>query len=313
MHSLQSESRPAHRLGTMLQQSRELVTAAGQAWLDDRAPTLGAALAYYTLFSMAPLLLIVVSVAGLLFGEEAARGELFNELHALLGPASASTLQSLLESANQPAKSISATLIGVVLMLLGATSVFAELQSTLDHIWRAPSRNSSGILALLRARLLSFGLILGIGFLLIVSLLVNTGLSALYRWWSPHLQGWEVAAMVVNQVFGFVLLTAMFAMIYKMMPRVSIQWRDVIIGALVTTGLFEIGKWAIGVYIGTSAVGSAFGAAGSLVAILVWVYYSAQIFLLGAEFTWIYANTLGSHRHGAPAARLRDPTRPGIN
>ena len=190
-----------------------------------------------------------------------------------------------------------ATVLGVVLLLLGATSVFAELQDSLDRIWHVPTRKrSSGILILMRTRLLSFGMILAIGFLLIVSLVVSAGLATLGNLWEPLFGGWYVLAAVTDAVGGFLLVTLMFALIYKVMPSVRVQWRDVWIGAMFTAILFMVGKWLIGLYIGRSGVVSGFGAAGSLVVVLVWVYYSAQIFLIGAEFTWVYANTCGSRR-----------------
>ena len=267
------------------------------AWLDDYGPSMGAALAYYTMFSMAPLLLIVIAVAGLAFGEQAARGEIAAQLSALMGPAGAETVQSLLTSVRQPAQSTAATVLGVGLLLLGATTVFGELQDALDRIWRVPARSrTSGWMALLRARLLSFGMILAIGFLLMVSLVLSATLDTLGRWWGPAFGGWLVLAAWVNAVVGFGLVAVVFALIYKIMPRVRLQWRDVAIGALVTAALFSLGKALIGLYIGHSGIATAFGAAGSLVLVLVWVYYSAQIFLLGAEFTWVFANTYGSRQ-----------------
>jgi len=278
---------------------RQLLTmaqATGQAWLDDHAPSMGAALAYYTLFSLAPLLLIAISVAGLIFGPEAARGEIFGQLQGLVGSAGAAAVQGLLESVNRPAGGLLSTLLGLLLMLVGATTVFAELQDALDRIWRAPPRTGSGWWALLRARVLSFGLILGLGFLLIVSMLFSAAVGALQSWWSAWLGGWETLLNLLNVLSGFALVTTMFAMIYKVMPRVRIAWSDVWVGAVVTAGLFSLGRALIGAYLVTGAVGSGFGAAGALVAVLVWVYYSAQIFLLGAEFTWVFAHTVGSHR-----------------
>jgi len=271
---------------------------------------MGAALAYYTLFSIAPLLLIVISVAGLWFGPEAARGEIFGQLSTLVGGAGASAIQDLLESVNKPAGGITATVIGLLLMLIGATTVFAELQDALDHIWRAPVRAGSGLWQLLRTRLLSFGLILGFGFLIVVSLVLGAALSAIQTWWTPRLVGWETVLAIANQVVSFALVTLMFAMIYKLMPRARIEWRDVAVGSFATSTLFAWGKWMIGLYIGTSGVSSGFGAAGSLVALLVWVYFSAQIFLLGAEFTWVYAHALGSRRHQpVPEPEPLQPTR----
>ena len=278
------------------------------AWLDDRAPSMGAALAYYTLFSMAPLLLIAISVAGLIFGPDAARGEIFGQLQGLVGIAGAAAVQQLLESVNRPVGGVASTLLGLALMLLGATTVFAELQDALDRIWRAPARPQGGLWSLLRARVLSFGLILGMGFLLIVSMLLGAAVAALQTWWSAWLGSWETLLSVLNVLSSYLLMTAMFALIYKLMPRVRIAWSDVWVGAVVTAGLFSLGRALIGAYLATGALGSGFGAAGALVVVLVWVYYSAQIFLLGAEFTWVFAHHMGSRRHlgpqAAPAASL---------
>lgn len=279
------------------------------AWLEDNAPSMGAALAYYTLFSLAPLLLIVIAVAGLWLGPNAARGEIFDQLQGLVGTAGAQAVQALLESVNRPAGGVLATVVGVLLMLVGATTVFAELQNTLDRIWRAPQRPPGGLWALLRARLLSIGMILGLGFLLMVSLVFSAAVAALQRWWLPLFGGvfggWDaVAISLVTLASNFVLVTLMFAMIYKLMPRVRIEWSDVWVGAIVTAALFSVGRVLIGLYLGAGTVASAFGAAGSLVVVLVWVYYSAQIFLLGAEFTWVYA-----HAHGS---RRGQPVRPAV-
>ena len=267
------------------------------AWIDDYAPSMGAALSYYTVFSLAPMLLIVISVAGMVFGAEAARGEIFGQLRGLMGADAAKTVEDLLTSVSEPREGIAATVIGLVLLLVGATSVFGELQDALDRIWRAPARDrSGGFLGLVRARLLSFGMILGIAFLLMVSLVLGAATAALGKWWSGAFGSWEVLAQSVNIVLGFAVTTVGFAMIYKLMPRVKVQWRDVWLGAAVTALLFTIGRFLIGLYIGKSGIASGFGAAASLIVIFVWVYYSAQIFLLGAEFTWIYARTFGSKR-----------------
>ena len=297
-----------------------LVKRAAAAWVDDYAPSMGAALSYYTVFSLAPLLLIVVSIAGLVFGEEAARGEIFGQLAGLLGADAAEAVENLLKSLNKPAQGITGTLIGVGVLLIGATSVFAELQDALDRIWRAPLREKrGGLWGLLRARLLSFGMILGIAFLLMVSLVIGAVIAALGKWWAGFFGGWEVLLQIVNLVVGFGLTTVVFAMIYKMMPRVRVQWHDVWVGALVTALLFTAGKFLIGLYIGKSGVASGFGAAGSLIIVFVWVYFSAQVFLVGAEFTWIYARMFGSMKHleaAAPEVAVKPPevparTRPG--
>jgi len=266
------------------------------AWRDDHAQSMGAALAYYTTFSIAPLLLIVIALAGIIFGQEAARGEIYAQLNHLLGEQGALVVQNLLESTSQPTGGITATTIGIVLLLVGATTVFGELQMALDSIWKAPATINRGVWGLIRVRLLSFGMILGVGFLLMVSLIFSAGLSAINKWWSPVFASWLAVAGVVNVIFGFLLTTGMFALIYKIMPRVSIRWSEVWIGAAVTAALFTVGKWLIGIYIGRSAFASGYGPAGSLLALLIWIYYSAQIFLMGAEFTWAYSHIFGSRK-----------------
>ncbi|HYC62469.1 MAG TPA: YihY/virulence factor BrkB family protein [Thermoanaerobaculia bacterium] len=273
-----------------------LTKAAASSWVDDYAQSMGAALAYYTMLSIAPFLLIVISLAGMIFGVEAAHGEIASQLEGLMGRDGAEAVQKLLESASKPAESVTAAVAGLVLLLVAATSVFAELQDSLDRIWRAPKRSRMGIWTLLRARLLSFGTIAGISFLMMVSLVVSAALAALGKMWGPHFADWQSLVGAVNVVFSYVLSTTVFAMIYKVMPRAKIAWKDVLVGASVTSLLFTIGKSLIGIYIGRSGVTSGFGAASSLVMAMIWVYYSAQIFLLGAEFTWAYALTFGSRK-----------------
>ncbi len=284
----------------------DLLKAAAVAWVKDYAQSMGAALAFYTMFSIAPLLLIVISVAGLVIGEEAARGEIFKQIDGMLGAQGALAVDGLLETARRPAESVLPGVIGLVVLFIGATSVFAELQDALDRIWRAPARHRSpGLWGIVRARLLSFGMILGIGFLLMVSLAFSAGLAALNRWWHPLFETWTELAGAMDLAISVVLSTLVFAMIYKAMPRVRIDWKDVWIGAAFTSVLFVAGKYLIGVYIGRTGISSAFGAAASLVVVLLWVYYSAQIFLFGAEFTWVYSHRFGSRkgvpRPGAPA------------
>lgn len=273
-----------------------LTKAAASSWVDDYAQSMGAALAYYTMLSIAPFLLIVISLAGMIFGVEAARGEIAAQLQGLMGREGAEAVQKLLESASKPAEGVPAAAFGLVLLLVGATSVFAELQDALDRIWRAPKRSGMGILSLLRARVLSVGTIAGITFLLMVSLVVSAALAALGKMWGPRFSDWQSLVGAANVVVSYALTTTVFAMIYKVMPRVRVAWTDVLIGASVTGLLFTIGKSLIGLYLGRSGLTSAFGAAGSLVVAMVWVYYSAQIFLLGAEFTWAYALTFGSRK-----------------
>jgi membrane protein len=273
----------------------KLVKDACQAWLDDYAPSMGAALSYYTLFSLAPLLILVIAIAAVVFGEEAARDQIVLQLQALIGPDGAAAVRGLLESAGRPGRGFIASIVGVTTLLLGATSVFAELQSALDRIWRVPAPATlSGFWVLLRARLLSLGLIASLGFLLLVSLVVSAAITAAGSWWGTLLPGRTAFLETMNSIISFGITVMLFALIYRILPRVRIAWRDVWIGAFATGALFTAGKFAIGVYLGTAGVKSGFGAAGSVVVLLVWVYYSAQIFLLGAEFTWVYAHTLGS-------------------
>jgi membrane protein len=278
------------------------------AWLDDDAPSMGAALAYYTLFSLAPLLLIAISVAGLWFGVEAARGEVVHQLDQLVGSSSARAVESMLQALNRPEAGVLGTLLGGATLLVGATSVFAELRHAMDRIWNAPplASGSRGWVrsawALVHTRLLSLGLVLGIGFLLLVSLLVSAALAALGRWLAGSAQGaLTLGLQAAHEVFSYVIITALFVMIYKWMPRVRVAWRDVWVGAAITALLFVAGKGLIGLYIGRSGIASPFGAAGSLVVLLLWVYWSAQIFLLGAEFTSVYAHRHGSLRDAASA------------
>jgi membrane protein len=274
-----------------------------KSWSDDYASSMGAALAYYTMFSIAPLLLIVISVAGLFFGEQAARGEILVQLQGLMGAEGAHAVQALLSSVNHPKAGIVATLFGIVALVIGATTVIGELQNSLDRIWRAPQRDShAGLFKWLHSRLMSLGMIMGIGFLLMVSLVASALLATVQRWFG-HWLDLGAAASAVDFAVSFGFITVAFAMIYKLMPRVRVAWGDVWIGAVVTSLLFTVGKMAIGVYIGRSAVASTFGAAASLVAMVVWVYWSAQIFLLGAEFTWVYARRCGSLRDAARAER----------
>jgi membrane protein len=266
-----------------------------EAWLDDFAPSMGAAISYYTMFSIAPLLLIVLSVVGLVFDQADARQHIVAEMRDLVGASGAQAIQQLLSSAASIKRTGLAAAVGVVVLMVGATSVFSELETSINRIWRAPAAERiGGLWGLLRTRLLSFGMILGIGFVLAVSLALSAALAALGGWWGPMFGGWQVTLKLINALSSFGVITFLFAMIYKFLPRVSIGWTDVWTGAVVTALLFELGKELIGLYIGTSGVTTAFGAAGSLAVLLLWVYYSAQVFLLGAEFTWVYAHEFGS-------------------
>ncbi len=299
--------------GTWLNQQWQMIKAAVKAWVDDYAPSMGAALSYYTLFSLAPLLVIVIAVAGMVFGQEAAQGEIVAQLQGVMGEEGAVAVEGMLKAAREPAKGVVATIVGIVVLLVGATAIFAELQSALDRIWRVPAaKEASGIWHLLRTRLLSFGLVLGLGFLLVVSLVVSAALAALGKWWGGWFAGWEVLLEFLNFAVSFGIFTLLFAMIYKIMPRANISWGDVWTGAAVTALLFTIGKVLIGLYLGKSGLASGFGAAGSLVVLVAWVYYSAQIFLLGAEYTWLYANRCGSRAQtSAPGGASAVPSHSG--
>jgi len=272
---------------------------------------MGAALAYYTTFSLAPLLIVVIGVAGLIFGANAARGEIVTQIEGMVGPEGAKTIQTLLASASRPSSSILASVIGVMTLFLGASSVFAELQAALDRIWRAPAlQYSEGWWGLIRSRLLTFGIVVAIGFLLLVSLAISAALSAVGRWGNTLFPGWDSVLQVLNQMTSFAITTMLFAAAYRILPRVRIEWSDVWVGSIVTAALFTAGKYLIGLYIGRASISSAFGAAGSLVVILVWVYYSAQVFLLGAEFTWVFAHSHGSRAGETPPSAPPIPIAP---
>jgi len=274
----------------------QLAVRAAQAWSDDYAPSMGAAISYYTVFSLAPVLVIAIAVAGAVFGREAVQGEIVAQLGGLVGQQGADLVQKLVAAASNTGKGAIAGTVSFLVLLLGATSVFTELQSALDRIWHVPpTQRPSGIRAILRARLASFGLILGLVFLLMVSLVVSTAVSALGSFTGRILPGTEVLLQVVNALVSLGISTLLFAMIYKVLPSTRIEWRDVWVGAFVTAFLFEAGKFLIGLYLGKSSMTQTFAAAGALVILIAWVYYAAQIFLLGAEFTKIYAQEHGSH------------------
>jgi len=275
----------------------DLCRKASMAWVDDFAPSMGAAISYYTVFSLAPLLVIVIAIAGALFGREAVQGEIVAQLSGLLGHDTAVSVQNMVKSASAPGQGLIAGLVSVAVLLVGATTVFAELQSALDRIWHVPeAEKPTGVWAVLRARVLSFGLILGLAFLLMVSLMVSTGVAAFGSWVGGLMPGWEILLQGINLLISVGITTVLFAMIFKFMPTADVSWRDVGIGAVVTAVLFEVGKQLISIYLNKSGMSESLAAAGSLVVLLAWVYYAAQIFLLGAEFTKVYA-----HQHGSVA------------
>ena len=277
------------------------------AWLDDFAPSMGAAISYYTMFSLAPLLVLVIAIAGLVFGAEAVQGQISTQLSSLMGQDTAQAIEGMVESASLTGNGWWATAVSIVILIVGATSVFAELQSALDRIWHVPeSEKPSGIWGVLRARLFSLGLILGLAFLLMVSLAVSAGLAAFGSFLGGLLPGQEFLLQVLNLAVSFVVMSVLFAMIFKWMPTTPVAWRDVWIGAAVTAVLFEIGKLLIGLYIGKSGLSDSFAGAGALVILLAWVYYAAQIFLLGAEFTKVYAHAHGSAKERSVESGAKD-------
>jgi membrane protein len=278
-------------------------------WLAHRASSKGAALAFYTLFSLAPILVLVIAIAGFFYGTDAAQGQLLDELRGLVGKQGAETIQAILAGARNKESGKLATIIATVLLLIGATSAFAELKDSLDEIWDVPPPKDATWWDTIRTRLLSFGLILTLGLLLMFTLVVSAALTVLEK----YLGGmWHSATIILGWVawaISFLVIAVMFGAIYKLLPRVKLSWHDVTIGALGTAIMFTLGKFAIGLYIGNSGTTSSFGAAGSLIALLLWVYYSAQIFFLGAEFARQYALQMGSLKDkevpGAPAPGAR--------
>ncbi|MEW7850320.1 YihY/virulence factor BrkB family protein [Massilia aurea] len=276
-------------------------------WLDHRASSKGAALAFYTLFSMAPILVLVIAVAGFFYGAEAAQGQLLTELRGLVGAQGADTIQAILAGAQNKESGMFATIVATLLLIVGATTVFSELKDSLDEIWNVPAPPNGGVWNMVRTRLLSFGVILVLGFLLMVSLVISAATSIAEKYISGM---WQEAAIVMGWIasgLGFLVIATLFGVIYKLLPRVKLSWKDVAIGALGTAGMFTLGKFGIGLYIGNSGTTDSFGAAGSLIALLLWVYYSAQIFFLGAEFARQYALQMGSLRNKPKSVTGVDP------
>jgi membrane protein len=266
-----------------------------QEWLQDKAPQLGAALAYYTVFSLAPLILVLLSIVGVIFREDPAGAwtKITQQMSYFLDPSAVEVVQSIAQNASQPGKSMIATIIGIALALFGASGVFGQLQDALNTIWGVKAKPGRGIWGFLRNRFLSFAMVGGICFLLLVSLAIEALLKGFSHYVQSLLPGGMVIALAVYLVFDFTVVVLLFAMIFKFLPDVKIQWRDVWIGAVITAILFGIGKWLLGFYLGSGAAGSAYGAASSLITLLLWVYYSSQILLFGAEFTQVYAQRAG--------------------
>lgn len=275
-------------------------------WNADNAPRLAAALAYYTAFSLAPLLIVVIAVVGVVFNADAAREEIMRQITRTAGQATAETISGLVESASHPAEGIVSTVLGVATLLLGAVGAFRQLQGALDTIWNVDNtKRKNGIVAFLKDNLLSFGMILVIGFLLLVSLVTATVLALFNDYLRTLMPGSDVLLSVFNILLSFGVTVFLFALMYKFLPHTRVEWRDVWIGALVTAILFSLGRFLLGLYLGNSGTASAYGAAGSFVIVLLWIYYSAQIVLFGAEFTQVYARSYGSHNN-TPEGEARE-------
>ena len=272
-------------------------------YMEDNALSRGAAIAYFTIFSIAPILVICIAIAGLVFGQEAAQGAMVGQLRGMMGDQGAEAIQTMVASAGNKSSGIWATVIGIVTLLITATGVFGEMQTALNEIWKAQA--PTGLTGMLKARAAGLGLVATLGFLLLVSLVVSAGLSALGHYLNSIIPGMETILQIVNFLISFIMVSALFAAIYKILPDRRLKWKDVIVGAVATALLFTIGKTLIGLYIGSSSVASSYGAAGALVIVLLWVYYSCQIFLLGAEFTKVWASHHGSAE--AFAARTDQP------
>jgi membrane protein len=291
-----------------------LIKESFQEWQKDGALDLGAALAYYTIFSLAPLLLVALAVAGLLWDRGQIQGQLIAEIQGLIGPQGAQAVQTMLENAGRHGSGVIASILGVATILFGATGVFVQLQNALNRVWNVEAKPGLGIWSFVKTRLISFGMVLGVGFLLLVSLIVSTTVSAIGKWAAGLLPGSETLMQALTFAVSFALITFLFALMYKYLPDVEIGWRDVWIGAVVTALLFTLGKFLIGLYLGKSSVASTYGAAGSLVVLLLWIYYSSQILFLGAEFTQVYATHYGSQikpsKHAVPVVEKKETVSP---
>jgi len=281
---------------------------------DDKLPRLAASLAYYTLLSLSPLLILAVAVAGLAFGEEAARGQIAQQLQGLFGAEAGDAIQAMMAHAKQPSSGILGTIVGIVVLLFGASGVFGELQDSLNTIWEVQPRPGRGILGIVKDRFFSFTMVVGVAFLLLVSLVVSAGLAALGDWLTSF-AGAEWLWQALNFVVSLAMITLLFALLFKVVPDVKLRWKNVWLGAVVTAGLFTLGKFLIGLYVGKAGVASPYGAAGSLVVIVVWVFYSAHILFIGAEFTQVHTRAMGSSvepKRGAVAVTEEARAQQGI-
>lgn len=291
-------------LPRMLKSGFAMMKQAATEWADQDLARMGAALSFYTLFAIAPLFVIVLAIAGYSFGEEAARRELFGQVSGLVGSEGAEAIQALVSAANKPRTGAWATVIAVVTLFVGASSVFVQLQDSLNSVWGVRRAPGCGLRNFIKDRLLSFSLVVGIGFLLLISLVLSAGLAALGKFMAGLLPAQATIWQGLNFVISFGVITLLFAMIFKVLPDAEINWRDVWMGALLTALLFNLGKFLLGLYLGRASVTSAYGAAGSLVIVLLWVYYSAQILFFGAKFTQIYSSRHGARVQPVPGAEV---------
>jgi membrane protein len=287
--------KPVQHRFDILKDFKNVVFKSALAWLEHDASTMGAALAFYTVFSIAPIIIIAIGIVSIIVHGDTLQTDLLDQAQNLLGATGANAVRELLTSADYLGKSRIATSIGVVTLLFGASSVFVELQNALDRIWEIPKRKRmNGLWRILRARFLSLGLVLGVGFLLMVSLLVSTAMAAFGTWLSTLVGHWRAALLMVDVVLTLGISAVLFALLFKYVPQQRLAWADVWVGGVVTAVLFSIGKFAIGYYLAKSAFSSVYGIAGSFLVLLLWTYYSAQIFLFGAEFTRFYSSILGT-------------------
>jgi len=286
---------PTASTGSFFNNAFSLLKQTFREWLQDKAPQLGAALAYYTVFSLAPLILVLLAIVGVIFRDDSAGAwdKITQQMSYFLDPSALQVVQNIAQKASQPGKSTIATIIGIALALFGASGVFGQLQDALNTIWGVKAKPARGIWGFLRSRFLSFAMVAGICFLLLVSLAVEALLKGFSHYVQSVLPGGLAVALAIYLIFDFAVVVLLFAMIFKFLPDVKIQWRDVWIGAVMTAILFGIGKWLLGFYLGSGAAGSVYGAASSLITLLLWVYYSSQILLFGAEFTQVYATRAG--------------------
>jgi len=277
-----------------LKDSWNLLKATGQEWVKDKVPRLGAALAYYTALSIAPLVVIIIAIAGLVYGQRAAQHQLNTQIQEWVGHDAAMGIQAMIKHSRSVAEGVIAGGVGVVMLLLGASGVFSELQDSLNTIWEVQPKPGRGILGMLKDRFLSFAMVLGIGFLLLVSLVITSALSAVGTYFAGLFADIASVLQVVNFLVSVGVILLLFALIFKYLPDAKIAWKDVWMGAALTAFLFVLGKYLLGLYLAHSSLASTYGAPGSFVVLLVWVYYSAQILYFGAEFTKVYANKFGS-------------------